>query len=481
VHRSWLLALLAMASASGVADAASPRWIHAQSPNFEVYSTADEATAREMLLEFEQVRSFFQELAPPAETARVRIVVFSSAKEYELYRPNNFAVAYYFSGIARDTIVMSDAGAGAFPVAVHEYFHFMVEHLGLKLPPWLGEGLAELYSTLRPVAGHTVLGELIPSRVRGLRNDKWVPLQTILSADTHSPYYNEKNKAGSLYNEGWALTHMLYLSPDYRPRFADLLTAVAVGKDSADALTSVYGRPLAAIEKDLQAYLRGNRFRAMVLAAGMQTSELSVAPEPAAAFDVRLILAELAQRRRPRPGGPRSSDDEDARQQLEELAAEQPNRPEPHVQLGYLLWRGIDGDQGPAQKEFATAYALGERSPKMLWDYACMIETSLPKESAEVFRQLLALQPDRAEVSIELASALLGSGQPIEAARVLTALPRVLSFEDAPRYFTVAAYVALRLGDRDQARVLAGKLLDAPKSSPADKQRAQQLLDYLKE
>jgi hypothetical protein len=44
----------------------------------------------------------------------------------------------------------------------------------------------------------------------------------------------------------------------------------------------------------------------------------------------------------------------------------------------------------------------------------------------------------------------------------------------------VAAYVALGLGDRDQARVLAGKLMDAPKSSPADKQRAQQLLDYLK-
>jgi hypothetical protein len=36
-----------------------------------------------------------------------------------------------------------------------------------------------------------------------------VPLQAIVSADRNSPYYNEKNRAGSLYNEGWALVHML--------------------------------------------------------------------------------------------------------------------------------------------------------------------------------------------------------------------------------------------------------------------------------
>lgn len=296
-HRSWLLAVLASASAV-VATAAAPRWIRAQSPNFEVFSTADEAGVRDTLLEFEAVRSLFQSLSlvdasldaslPAARPAPVRIVAFGAPKEYEPYRPNDFAVAYYFSGVERDTIVMgglrssggSRAGADTFPVALHEYFHLAVEHLGLKLPPWLGEGMAELYSTLRPLGGRTVLGELIPVRVRALLHDKWVPLPVILAADSHSPYYNEKNKAGSLYNEGWALTHMLYLSPEYRPRFADLLAAIAVGRDSAEALTSVYGKPVTVIEKDLQAYLLGNRFRAMVFAAGMQTSDVRPLPSP---------------------------------------------------------------------------------------------------------------------------------------------------------------------------------------------------------
>jgi hypothetical protein len=44
----------------------------------------------------------------------------------------------------------------------------------------------------------------------------------------------------------------------------------------------------------------------------------------------------------------------------------------------------------------------------------------------------------------------------------------------------VAASVALRLGDRDQAELLAAKLMDASKSSAADKQWAQRFLDSLK-
>jgi hypothetical protein len=114
------------------------------------------------------------------------------------------------------------------------------------------------------------------------------------------------------------------------------------------------------------------------------------------------------------------------------------------VAAANILWRGAHSEpanQAPTraqiwalvQKEVAADYAIGDPSLKILWDYGRMIETSRPQESAEVFRQLLAMQPDRAEVSIELATALLAGGQTIEAARVLTALPRVLSSEDAPR------------------------------------------------
>ncbi len=118
------------------------------------------------------------------------------------------------------------------------------------------------------------------------------------------------------------------------------------------------------------------------------------------------------------------------------------------------------------QKEIAAEYAISDDNLKILWDYGRMIEISRPGRSAEVFKQLLALRPDRKEVSIELAYALLACGQTIDAARVLATLPPVLRSGDAPRYFLVAAYVAFRRGDRNQARMFAGKLMDATNSPP---------------
>ena len=106
-----------------------------------------------------------------------------------------------------------------FPIAVHEYVHLVVQHAGWTLPPWLNEGMAEVFSTMKPLGDKVVVGNIIPGRVIEMTQGKWVPLETILTADIDSPYYNETNKAGSLYDEGWALTHMLELSPQSRPPF----------------------------------------------------------------------------------------------------------------------------------------------------------------------------------------------------------------------------------------------------------------------
>ena len=147
----------------------------------------------------------------------VRVIVFGSKKEYHQYRPNEFAAAFYTQRAGRDYIVLGSVNGDAFPIAVHEYVHLVVQHIGLNLPPWLNEGMAELYSTLKTVGDKVIVGNVIPGRMLEISQEKWVPLSTILAATSDSPYYNEKNKAGSLYNEGWALTHMLELSPVYPP------------------------------------------------------------------------------------------------------------------------------------------------------------------------------------------------------------------------------------------------------------------------
>src|SRR3974377_121691 len=249
-----LLSLIALISAAASAE---PRCIHIHSANFEIYSSASEGSSRETLRYFEQVRSFFLQATgrSVSKPVPVYIIDFGSEKESLPFRPNEFAAAFYHGGAERDYIVLSRASSETFPIATHEYVHLVVQHSGLNFPPWLNEGLAELYSTLKPLGDKVVVGNLIAGRVQELYREKWVPLAVILSAGHDSPYYSEKNKAGSLYNEGWALVHMLALNQEYRPKFNALLNAIANGAPSAMALEQTYGKPLAAIEKDTQAYL----------------------------------------------------------------------------------------------------------------------------------------------------------------------------------------------------------------------------------
>jgi tetratricopeptide (TPR) repeat protein len=466
--RFWAAACI-YALFTSPASAADPRWIRIQSPNFELYSTASERSARETLEEFEQVRAFFLNTLPTKDQKPlpVRIVTFNSVKEYEPYRFNEFATAYYYPGAERDTIVMSHGGSETFPTAIHEYVHLVIQHAGVKPPPWLNEGLAEFYSTLRPLGGKIIVGDIIPNRLAALRADNWVPLSVILAVDQNSPYYNEKNKAGSFYNEGWALTHMLSLSDEYRPKWKEFAAAVIKGRDAAEALSEIYGKPLAAIDQDLQYYIRGTRFLAGTFDARLEKVNQTFPAEPAPMFDVKLMLLDLSER---------SGKEQETEAQIEKLSAEQPSRPEPYAQLGYLAWRR--SGTGEAQKQFAKAFELGGRGTRMLWDYGRMIESSRPEEAVKVLNELTALEPARRDVKIELAAALLNAKRPEDSVSTLLALGGCTP-EEAPRCIGVATYAYLKLNDRVKAAATA-ELYQKYAKTPEDQRRAQEVLDYLK-
>src|SRR5205814_7369101 len=99
-----LLLAAFLAPASNPAEA---HWIRLHSPNFELYTSAGARNARDTLKEFERVRSFFLQAfkGPVAKPSPVRLVAFSSTKEYEPFRPNEFATAYYHQMAERDYIV----------------------------------------------------------------------------------------------------------------------------------------------------------------------------------------------------------------------------------------------------------------------------------------------------------------------------------------------------------------------------------------
>ena len=444
------------------------KWIRMQSPNFVAFSSAGERDTRDTLRYFERVRDFFlqinqRELPQPVP---VYVVVFGSEKEYAPYRFNEFATAYYFGSADRDYIVIGRIGEQAAQIAVHEYVHLVARHAGLKFPPWLNEGIAELYATIRTRGDQVLVGDVIPARLQALSQDKWVPLSVILSAGPDSPYYNEKNKAGSLYNEGWALVHMLQLSPGYVSKYSQFVSAVQSGMDSAAALEKVYGKTVPAIEKDLQDYIRSFQFYGRLFPVKLADDKEKFPATPAPMFDVKLALADLTNR----PGK-----EAETRKTLEDLAREDPKRPEPWTGLGYLAWRRNQISE--AAEALGKAYELGDHRPKLLWDFGRLAEREHPDDATRALTDLNKQEPERLDVRMELAALHLNARRPGEALSVLSEVHTVPA-ADAPRLFTLLANAQILLDDRAGARVTVARLA-ANAKTPEDRARVDQMQRYL--
>jgi Flp pilus assembly protein TadD len=449
---------------------ADARWIKLQSAHFEMYTTASERNARETLKYFEQVQSFFEQGmgSIPGKALPVRIVAFNSKKEYEPYKLNNFATAFYHSTPTADDIVLSEAGFDVFPMAVHEYVHLVTKHMGMRLPPWLGEGLAELYSTLKPMGDRVLVGTLIQGRYQALLRDRWAPLKAIVNADEKSPYYNEKDQAGSLYNEGWALTHMLVLTNEYRPGFSKFLDMVNSGTTTEEALLRIYGKSIEQVDKELQAYLHGTHFQGAFFAQKLERASDEIVVAPAAPFDVKLVLSDLLNR----PGKV-----SEARTSLEQLAKENPTRPEPFAALGYMAWTSRDNEA--AIKDFGEAFALGGRDPAMLWDYARLLRGRNQIEAIHVLTELLAKEPERNDARLELAADQLTGKHPGDALETLKAVKKV-SPQEAPRLFAILAHAQLDLQQWDNAKESAERLKKFARTNE-DRAQAERILNFLED
>ena len=438
-------AILTLIGNSGAFSA--DNWVKLSTPHFEMYSQAGERKGREAILYFEQVRSFFMDAtgSKRAPDFPVRIVAFRGEKQYQPYRMSSAAFAYYVRGRNRDYIVLEDITSEHYPAAVHEYTHLIIEHSGLKLPPWLNEGLAELYSTLKPVGRKAAVGDIIPGHGQILMSNKLISLDVLTTVDHSSPLYNEKNRAGVFYAESWALTHMLFFAPEYRPNFPKFLAAVGKGQDVGEACQSVFGRSLKEVAADFQSYIHGNRFYRAMFDIKLEKSAEEPDVAPASELETGMALADLLALNRKT---------DEAVKAYAALAKDNPGKPEPDESLGYLAWQ--NGDSNAAREHFAKALASGSNNAHMCFDYAMLarsqpdaVQTAIP-----AFRRALELKPDYGEARLEYGEMLIHIGKYSEGIDQLHQI-KAVDPEHAQWLFPALAYAYLQTGDKEKARINA--------------------------
>lgn len=445
-------------------QADAPEWSAARSPRFEVFSTGSPDRAAKALEMFEDVHAFFTSyLSLPAPTRLpTRVLIFSTDAEYAPYRVNESADAFYQPSRERDYIVMKSFGRDAFRIVAHEYAHAALGLKGADLPPWLGEGLAEFFSSVELRGQSARLGLVPDGRVQALRKGNRMSVPQLLDVRRDSREYNERDHAGMFYAESWALTHMLYTDRRYRGGSARLLGLFQQGKTSAEAFADAYGKTPVEIDKDFRAYLRNERYGSFTVEAP-RAARQAVTPSPVPAFDAALVVADML--------SSEIGKDAETRTMLDALAREQPD----HVTLlelrAFFELRTLGG--AAARPSFQRAVDRGSQNPLVLAQFALLIASQDPSRASDFLRRAVALAPANDEIRIHAATLLVATCKPSDALSMIAAVAHVpsdLQFQ----YYQAEANSHLMLGNAEAAAAAVARLA-AVARTPEEKDAAARL------
>lgn len=278
--------LLAIVATGASAAEAPPHWTEVRSPHFIVLTNSSEKDARHTAGQFERMRTVFHALLPAAtDDADSPIVVLAlkDRKSFQALEPEAYLgkgkldLAGYFlwAPDKNYVLVRLDSGDGdAFTTVYHEYTHYMLRKASAWMPLWLNEGLAEFYQNTVIEDKSVHLGKPSPNDIEYLRENKLIPLSTLLTVDHNSPYYHEEQKGSVFYSESWALTHFLMVS-DFKSktnRIQIYMRLLASNVDSNSAAQQAFG-DLGALQKQLDSYVGQMSYNEFMMHSGATVDE----------------------------------------------------------------------------------------------------------------------------------------------------------------------------------------------------------------
>jgi tetratricopeptide (TPR) repeat protein len=452
VHLLRSIAIVALFSIPAFA-APPAQWRLTSSDHFEIYmqssAQSDDQRARAVLAWFEQLRAFFREQpgwnansSPPS--SRVRVILFASEQDYQPYRVSDTADAYYLGSEDQDCIVMTGGEAKSFPIAAHEYTHLVLRASGSKLPPWLKEGLAELYSTLRIDDRRTEVGGPLSGRLQTLRRRDWVPLAGLTGLSEEAFQHQERAANNMFYAESWALVGMLALSPGYAAKFPRFVSAAGEGLSSLDLLTRTYEKSAEQIGRDLHAWV-GQGAPVTVPLPKVVPLPFEVRVSDVSPLEARVLLGQMLL-----TGGAFDRAEEIFR----DLAHGAPGSADVSAALGVIALH--KGDLAGAQRAWKQAIEEGISDARLCFRYAILADQV--GLSADEIRPALArataLDPDFDDAHYQLALLEKNAGH-YEAALGEFQAMRTVADARAYAYWLALADTFNELGRREEAESAA--------------------------
>lgn len=439
-------------------------WRLARTAHFEVYSEASGESARTAVHWLERLWAFFEQSGLELKSGRVvRVIEFGSAKSYAAYRLSATSDAFYLGTDARDYIVVATGNGSEATIAAHEYTHAQLRASGLKLPLWAGEGLADLFSTVRISDPECYLGGALPGRVQLLRQNTWMPLRDLLGVKSDAHLQSSRATAAIFYAQSWVLVQMLALSKEYAPGFHDLLSKLDSGVPAAAALQAVYGKTLDQVTADLRASVDEQRFERIRM-PGVAAAQSSIEERTVARSESDAVLAELLMA---------SGRLDRAESLYRDIVEHEPENAGAWAALGSIAMRR--GDATLARTEWKRAIEYGIADAKLCLRYAEVADDAgiAEDEIRPVLERAVKLEAQFDDAHYKLALLESNSGRYAAAVRELRAM-REISPERAYAYWSILSYALNELDQREEAKRAASKALEFA-HTPDEREHATEL------
>ncbi len=439
---------------------AEPQWVLVKTPHFTVATDAGERRGREVALRFEQMRAVFGAMFQNMKVnfpVPLQVLALRNRKELNRFAPlwNGKPVelaGFFQGGEDRNYILLDLSVEDAWPVVFHEYMHVLLNGNTPPMQPWVDEGFAEYFSTLRIVGDKGRVGEVSPGTTYLLAQEKWMPVQILFSIGHDSREYNEKGDRRSIfYAESGLAMHYLFSQRKQAQAliYSDLVLHQHANPESA--LRQAFGMDARQLDKALRDYFMGRMSVLLITVPGglKETSyETQFMSEP----QVLSMFADVHLHSRDYP--------ELAMTEFQDVLKLQPDSPDAHRGLGYAYLRKNDFEKAGA--EFKLAAAKGSQDARLLY-YVALLAVRDNGTSADDLKQArdklttaLSLDPefgDAYDVLGWIEDRLGHFREAIAAAQKAVALsPR----EDRYSYNLAQHY--LRQNSVDQAMAILGPL-----------------------
>ena len=250
-----LFSLLSLAWALAPFALCKDSWVEVQSPHFTVISNSGDKEARKVADQFEQFREVLHNTFPKLRLDLGKPLIIFAVKDensLKLLLPSYWEIkghahpaGIYVPGEERHfvTVRTNLEGDNPYEVVYHEYTHAVMNLNFRGLPIWLGEGLAEFYGNTAIHDKDVEVGKPSRYHLEALQQNRLIPIDVLLIADAHSPYYNEENRVSVFYAESWAIVHYLMMDPEARKRqlLTNFLNAWNESGDQVQAAQQTFG------------------------------------------------------------------------------------------------------------------------------------------------------------------------------------------------------------------------------------------------